>query len=131
MDPASTNARGAAELEKSMRLLSILAIAAMAALNSFAADLAGTWKGSMETQMGETAITISIQPGAALAGKVQAGEYEAPIENAKVAGDKISFETNFGPGKVIYDGTVAGEELKLNVTGTQGNKYVLVCKRQK
>ena len=114
-----------------MRLLSIIVIATMAAISSFAADLAGTWKGSTETQMGETAITISIQPGAALAGKVQAGEYEAPIENAKVAGDKISFETNFGPGKVTYDGTVAGDELKLNVTGTQGNKYVLVCKRQK
>ena len=81
--------------------------------------------------MGETAVIITIQPGAALAGKVQVAEYEAPIENAKVAGDKISFETNIGPGKVTFDGTVAGDELKLNVTGTQGNKYTLICKRVK
>lgn len=84
----------------------------------------------METQMGDTAVVITIQPGAGLAGKVQAGEYEAPIENGKVAGDKVSFETNLGPGKVTFDGSVAGDELKLNVTGTQGNKYTLTCKRQ-
>jgi hypothetical protein len=114
-----------------MRVLLIIAIAAMATFSLIAADLAGTWKGSMETQMGETAVTITIQPGAALAGTVQAGEYDGPIENSKVSGDKISFETNFGPGKVTFDGTVAGDELKLNVTGTQGNKYTLICKRQK
>ena len=108
-----------------------MTILAMATCSLIAADLAGTWKGSMETQMGQTAVTITIQPGAALAGTVQAGEYDAPIENAQVAGDRISFETNFGPGKVTFDGTVAGDELKLNVTGTQGDKYTLICKRQK
>jgi hypothetical protein len=114
-----------------MRLLLLIATAAVATFSLIAADLAGTWKGSMETPMGETAVTIAIQPGAALAGKVKAGEYEAPIENGKVAGDKISFEINIDPGKVTYDGTVAGDEMKLNVTGTQGNKYVLICKRAK
>jgi len=113
-----------------MRLLLIIAITAMATFSLIAADLAGTWKGSMETQIGETAVIITIEPGAALAGKVKAGEYEAPIENAKVAGDKISFEITIEHGKVTYDGTVAGNEMKLNVTGTQGNKYTLTCKRQ-
>jgi hypothetical protein len=32
---------------------------------------------------------------------------------------------------VGFEGTVAGEEMKLNVTGTQGDKYALICKRQK
>jgi len=113
-----------------MRLLFILAITAMATFSLIAADLAGTWKGSMETQMGKTAVTITIQPGGALAGKVQAGEFEAPIENARVAGDKISFEMTIEHGKLTYDGTVAGDEMKLNVTGTQGDRYALVCKRQ-
>lgn len=114
-----------------MRLLSIVAITAMATFSLIAADLAGMWKGSMETQMGITEVTITVQPGSALAGKVQVGEYEAPIENAKVSGDKISFEINIEHGKMMYDGTVAGDEMKLNVTGTQGNKYKLICKRQK
>jgi len=114
-----------------MKLLLIIAIAAMLASSLIAADLAGTWKGSMETQMGPTDVIITIQPGAALAGKVQAGEYEGAIENARLAGEKISFVTNIGPGTVTFDGTVAGDEMKLDVTGTQGNKYKLVCKRQK
>ena len=114
-----------------MKLLLILVLSAMAILTLIAAGIAGTWKGSMETQMGDTEVIITIQPGAALAGNVKAGEYEAPIENGRLAGDKVSFEINIDPGKVTYEGTVAGDEMKLNVTGTQGNKYLLICKRQK
>jgi hypothetical protein len=113
-----------------MRLLFIIAITAMATFSLMAADLAGTWKGSMNTQAGETAITITINPGATLAGKIQAGEYEAPIENAKTSGDKIFFEMRIGPGTVTYDGTVSGNTMKFDVTGTQGDKYTLVCTRQ-
>jgi hypothetical protein len=114
-----------------MRSFLILAITAMVALTLNAADLAGAWKGSMETQMGATEVTITIQPGATLAGKIRAGEYESPMENAKLDSNKISFEMNLEHGKVSYEGTVTGDEMKLNVTGTQGNKYLLICKRQK
>lgn len=114
-----------------MRTLSMLVITAMAAIHLLAADLAGTWKGSMETQMGKTDIVITIQRGTPFSGKVRAGSYEAPIQNAKVDGDNISFESTFEPGTVTYEGTAAGDEMKLNVTGTQGNKYTLVCTRQK
>jgi hypothetical protein len=31
----------------------------------------------------------------------------------------------------MYDRAVAGDKMKLNVTGTQGNKCALICKRQK
>lgn len=111
-------------------MFSIIAITAMAAFDLIAADLAGTWKGSMTTQGGETVVTITIKPGATLSGKVQAGEYEAIIENAKVSGDEISFEMKIGPGTVMYQGTVSGSEMKFDVTGTQGDKYKLTCTRQ-
>lgn len=114
-----------------MRLLLIIAIAAMMTFSLSAADLAGAWKGSMDTQMGATEVVITIQPGTALAGKVKAGDYSAPITNAKAEGDKVSFEIQIDPGTVAYEGVVSGDEMRLNVTGTQGNKYVLVCKRQK
>ena len=112
------------------KMFSIAVITVMAAFNLFAADLVGSWKGSMTTQGGETAVTITIRPGAALAGKVQAGEYEAEIENGKVSGDEISFEMKIGPGTVMYQGTVSGSEIKFDVTGTQGDKYKLTCTRQ-
>ena len=114
-----------------MRLVLIIAIAVLATFTLNAADLSGTWKGSMETQIGPTDVTITIRPGATLAGKVKAGEYEGAIEKPVVNGDKISFEINIDPGTVTYEGTVDGDEMKLNVTGTQGNKYTLVCRRQK
>lgn len=84
----------------------------------------------MNTQGGETAIIITIRPGAVVGGRIQAGEYEAPIQNARVAGDRISFEMSIGPGTVTYDGTVSGDEMKFDVTGTQGDRYTLICKRQ-
>lgn len=108
----------------------MMVMAAMMAFTLNAADLAGTWKGSMETQGGLIDVTITVQPGAALAGKVTAGEYDGVIEKGKVDGNKISFEVSLAPGKVTYEGTVAGDEMTFNVTGTQGNQYKLVCKRQ-
>lgn len=113
-----------------MRLLVTVVILVMLATNLLAADLTGTWKGSMETQMGATEVVLTFQAGGS-SGKIQAGEYEGSIENVKVAGDKVSFAANIGPGTVAFEGTVAGDEMKLDVTGTQGNKYKLVCKRQK
>ena len=113
-----------------MRLPSLIA-AALLTFSLFAADLAGVWKGSMETQMGPTSITITFQAGTALTGKVQAGDYEGSIENAKLAGENLSFASNIGPGTLKFEGTIAGDQMNLEVTGTQGDKYKLVCKRQK
>ena len=96
-----------------------------------AADLAGVWKGTMETQIGPTETTITIEPGAALAGKVQVGTYEGRIEKGKVEGDTISFEVSIEPGTIAYAGTVKGDEMTLAVTGTRGDKMSLVAKRQK
>jgi hypothetical protein len=114
-----------------MRLILTTAIAAIMTLSLPAADIAGTWKGSMDTPMGNVETTITLQAGETLAGTVKVAEYEAKIENAKLEGDKIYFEINIEPGKMTYEGTVAGDEMKLTVTGTTGNKYQLNCKRQK
>jgi hypothetical protein len=115
----------------SLRLLLFTVIALMTTSSLIAADVAGTWKGNMETQMGTTELTLTLQGGTAFTGKLGAGEYEGKIENGKLAGDKVSFEGTIGPGKLAFEGTVAGDQMTLNVTGTQGDKYKLICKRQK
>jgi hypothetical protein len=96
-----------------------------------AADLAGVWKGTMDTQMGPVETTITVDPGPALAGKVQLAAYEGKIDKAKVDGDKISFELTIERGTLSYTGALAGDEMKLDVIGTTGNKMTLVAKRQK
>ena len=68
----------------------MIAIITMAIFSAEAPDIAGIWKASLET---------TFQPGPALDGRVKAGEYEAPIEKAKLEGDKIQFEINIQPGK--------------------------------
>lgn len=114
-----------------MRLLMIMAITLIMAFSVNASDLAGVWKGTVETEMGATDVTIAIEPGATLTGKLKAGQFQGDIEKAKVDGSKISFEANIEPGKLAFEGTVAGDEMKLTMTGTQGAKYALVCKRHK
>ena len=114
-----------------MKLFLIIAIASLMSLGLNAADLAGTWKGSMETQMGKSEVTLLIKPGTALTGNVDFGQFEGRIENGKLDADKVSFEVTIEHGKVAFVGTVAGNEMKLTVTGTRGDEYPLICKRQK
>ena len=114
-----------------MKLLLIIAIVSLVTFSLNAAELAGTWQGSMETQMGKTDVTITLTQGAGVAGKVKVGDFEASIEKAQGDGNKLAFEINIEHGKVAFDGTVGADEMKFTVTGTQGDKYSLVCKRQK
>ena len=115
-----------------MRFTFVLTAALALAVAVFAADIAGTWKGTMETPMGSMENTIVLQAdGAALSGSVKTDFFEAKVENGKLDSDKISFELNLEFGKLVYEGTVAGDDLKLNVTGPDGSKIPLIAKRQK
>lgn len=109
----------------------IVIVFVMMAKNN-AADVAGVWKGSMETQGGVVEMTITLQSGTTLTGTVKSDQFgETPIEKAKLEGDKLSFEISLNQGTVGFTGVVSGDLLKLTVTGTQGAKYSLDCKRQK
>ena len=114
-----------------MKLLLIMCLTAMLAFSLNAADLAGSWKGSMDTQMGKTDVTLTITPGAKLAGTASMGGFSGPIQEGKMDGANISFEVKIEHGSIAFEGTVAGNEMRLNVTGTQGDKYALICARQK
>ena len=115
-----------------MKWFVVVALAMLTTFGLHAADFGGVWKGSMDTQGGQMEMTFVLQPGAMLAGVVKSSQFgDAPIKNAKVDGDKISFEIDISFGKVSFEGTVAGDEMNLAVTGTQGDKYRLNCKRQK
>jgi hypothetical protein len=109
----------------------VLCCSASALAQETTADVAGTWKGTMETQMGPVENIITIQAGAPFTGDVKAGEFEGKIEKAKLDGNRISFQITIQYGTVAYEGTVSGDEMKLDVTGTTGNKMILVAKRQK
>jgi hypothetical protein len=110
---------------------SLFVLVGLASAGARGADLAGVWKGTMETQMGPVENTITIEPGPALAGKVHLATYEGRIEKGTLEGEAISFEITIEPGTIAYAGTVKGDEMTLEVTGTRGDKMALVVKRQK
>ena len=114
-----------------MKLVLIMCLTAMLTFSLNAADLAGSWKGSMDTQMGKTDVTLTISPGAKLAGTASLGEFSGTIQEGKMDGANVSFEVKIEHGNIAFEGTVAGNEMRLNVTGTQGDKYKLICARQK
>jgi hypothetical protein len=108
-----------------------LTLALLSTLTVQAADWTGTWKGNLETAMGPIPSTIILQKAAAkLTGSVKTELYEAKIENVELSGDKISFVTNTDFGKLYYEGILTGEEMKLHVTGQDGNPLPLNVKKQ-
>jgi hypothetical protein len=115
-----------------MRIALILILAMLLVPVVIAADVAGTWKGSMETPMGtmENIITFKLD-GSTLTGTLKTDFFESKLETIKLDGANISFEINMEFGKISYAGTVEGEQMKLNVTGPDGNKLPLTLTKQK
>jgi hypothetical protein len=116
-----------------LRLLIAVALVGGLGVLAQAADVnvVGTWKGSMDTQMGTVENTITIQTASPLAGTVALADYKGTIEKGTLQGDRIAFQITIEPGTIAYEGTVSGDEMKLTVTGTTGNKMALVARRQK
>ena len=109
----------------------IVSCCVVAAAQVPAPDAKGIWKGTMETQMGTVDTTITIDSVSPLAGTVHLADYTARIEKGVLDGQKIAFAITIEPGTITYEGTVGGDEMRLNVTGTTGNKMTLVARRQK
>jgi hypothetical protein len=100
-------------------MLKIAVLLAAAALVAFAADVSGTWKGSMETPMGSMESTFVLKAdGVKLTGTVQGGPGpggDMKIEEGKIDGDKVSFSVSMEFGKITYSGTFTADELKLKM----------------
>jgi hypothetical protein len=116
-----------------LRVVTLAVFCSVFAAGLQAADVnvVGVWKGTMDSQMGAVDNTITIDTASPLAGKVAVGEYQGRIEKGTLDGEKIAFQITIEHGSIAYEGTVTGDEMKLTVTGTTGNKMALVAKRQK
>jgi len=103
--------------------LAALTVAVLLTGSARAADVSGTWTGQMAGPDGgaggfQLSFTFK-QDGAKLTGTVQ-GPQGDPIEitDGKVEGDKLSFvvkiDANGTTMKITHDGTISGDEIKLN-----------------
>ena len=103
-----------------MKLL--VTLFALFALTAAAADLAGTWKASIETPNGNIESTFEFKvDGAKLTGTVTSQQMgSTPISDGKVDGDNFSFalkrEGPNGEFVINYKGTVKGDEAKMQIS---------------
>jgi hypothetical protein len=111
------------------KLLFVTTILLVVAIAAFAADVSGKWTYEQPGRGGGPGrpVTITLtQDGSKLTGSVPGmgrGGADVPpseITNGKVDGDKVSFEVvrEFNGNKITskYEGTVAGDEMKLKIT---------------
>jgi hypothetical protein len=111
------------------KLLFVTTILLVVAIAAFAADVSGKWTYEQPGRGGGPGrpVTITLkQDGSKLTGQVPGmgrGGADVPpsdIQNGKVDGDKVSFEVvrEFNGNKMTtkYEGTVAGDEMKLKIT---------------
>ncbi|HWB85392.1 MAG TPA: hypothetical protein VG675_14715 [Bryobacteraceae bacterium] len=98
----------------------LLVLMALLALTASAADIAGTWKASIETPNGNFENTFVFKvDGSTFTGTVESRMGQAPITDGKIDGDNISFtvsrERDGQQFKMEYKGTVSGDQMKLNL----------------
>ncbi len=110
-----------------------LAVFTVAPAVHAATDVTGDWTAQMQGPNGDMTLTFHFkQDGSKLTGSVDTG-MGAPvdIQNGKIDGDKIYWETSFNGATIQHDGTVNGDEIKATVKSSDGSfpEMNLVLKR--
>lgn len=99
----------------------LLLLTAIFAATASAADIAGTWKGTVDTPNGTTERTFVFKvDGNKLTGETSSQMLgKSVIENGKIEGDKLSFTitAKFQDQEITlnYTGVVSGDEIKFHV----------------
>ena len=110
----------------------MIGLAVLLAAAVFAADVNGKWTGQMPTR-GETAnVTFTFNTaGGKASGSMTGPQGEATLEDVKVEGDQVSFSMTGGNAKILFKGTVAGDEIKMSRTREGGQTREFTLKRSK
>jgi hypothetical protein len=102
--------------------MSVVLALMLAALPASAGELVGRWATEFDTQIGPQKYVFEFsKSGDTITGTAtferSVGNGTAPLKNVKVEGDKVRFEEplSFDGNEVtiVYSGTLAGDELKL------------------
>lgn len=95
---------------------------------ALAADVSGSWSGTM--QMGDDPVPLTFvfkQDGEKLTGTVTSPQGPLPLSDGKVTGDKLSFfvlaDMNGTPTKFVTEGALKGDEITLNIRAEGGTDF--------
>ena len=103
---------------------------AVLALVAAAADVSGKWTGQVPSRGESAPATFTFKvDGDKLTGTMSGAQGEAPIQDGKASGDKISFSMMGGNAKVVFEGTVSGNEIKMTRQREGGQAREFTLKR--
>lgn len=96
-----------------------------------AADVSGKWSGQVPGRGGEgaTATFVFKADGEKLTGTMTGPQGEMPIQDGKVSGDKVSFSMTGGNAKILFEGAMSGDEIKMTRTREGGQAREFTLKR--
>jgi len=112
-----------------IRSFALLAILLALAAAAFAADITGTWTGSMSGGNGDFSLTYQFkQNGDTFTGTVTGPQGDPmPLVDCKLDGDKISFavKVDMGGNTTTFasKGTVKGDEITITTTNDAGMAF--------
>ena len=110
------------------RLISLMILLFAGSL--FAADVSGKWEGQVPARDGQVNATFVFKvDGDKITGTMTGPQGEAPLQEGKVSGDKISFSTTGGNAKILFEGTASGDQLKMTRTREGGQAREFTLKR--
>jgi hypothetical protein len=105
------------------------AIAAIT-VTALAADVSGKWSGQVPSRGEAMAATFTFKiDGDKLTGTMTGPQGAVSLQEGKVSGDQISFTTTGGNAKILFQGTVAGNEMKMTRTREGGQAREFTLKR--
>jgi hypothetical protein len=95
-----------------------------------AADISGKWSGQVPSRGETAAATFTFKvDGEKLTGSMTGPQGDVALEEGKVSGDQISFTTAGGNAKILFKGTIAGDEIKMTRTREGGQAREFTIKR--
>jgi hypothetical protein len=102
-----------------IRRFAVCALLVVAVASAFAPGVAGKWTAAIDTQIGVQNYTYDFKvDGDKLTGTAKSQFSESPIAEGSVKGDTISFVETLTYQdmtiRVVYTGTVSGDEIKFN-----------------
>ena len=116
--------------------LLVLALALVLAIPAAAADIAGKWTASFDTQIGVQNYTYTFKvDDAKLTGTAESQFGKTEIADGSVKGDEISFVENLdfqgNALKITYKGKISGDEIKFTRNVADMATEEFVAKRAK
>jgi|SRR5579862_3656178 hypothetical protein len=119
------------------RLLTLGFLSGLLAITMLAADITGKWTAQVPGRNGQTReATFNLKAdGGTVTGTVSSPRGDNPISEGKIDGDQISFsqtmEFNGNTVKLVYKGTVSGDEIKFTRMreGGEGQGQEFTAKR--